>query len=146
MNATAVQSVRPRRRELPPNARRIAGEEHYSGYVIVRLRAGLRSTSDATLFDAAKRLKLDGLAGLLQAFDLMATQRTVRSLKSEQILELERKAASTEFPPLHSLTSVLADQPARPTGDNRRGRQAAERAARGGSRLPRVRRDGTARQ
>ena len=115
MNATPVQSVRPRRRELPPNARRTAGEEHYSGYVIVRLRAGLRSTSDATLFDAAKRLKLDGLAGLLQAFDLMATQRTVRSLKSEQILELERKAASTEFPPLHSLTSYwrinLRDRP-----------------------------------
>ena len=115
MNATPVQSVRTRRRELPPNARRTAGEEHYSGYVIVRLRAGLRSTSDATLFDAAKRLKLDGLAGLLQAFDLMATQRTVRSLKSEQILELERKAASTEFPPLHSLTSYwrinLRDRP-----------------------------------
>ena len=115
MNATHVQSVRTRGRELPPNARRTAGEEHYSGYVIVRLRSGLRSTSDATLFDAAKRLKLDGLAGLLQAFDLMATQRTVRSLKSEQILELERKAASTEFPPLHSLTSYwrinLRDRP-----------------------------------
>jgi subtilisin family serine protease len=115
MNATLVQSVRTRRRELPPNARRTAGEEHYSGYVIVRLRSGLPSTSDATLFDAAKRLKLDGLAGLLQAFELMATQRTVRSLKSEQILELERKAASTEFPPLHSLTSYwridLRDRP-----------------------------------
>ena len=117
MNATPVQSVRTRGRELPPNARRTAGEEHYSGYVIVRLRSGLRSTSDATLFDAAKRLKLDGLAGLLQAFDLMATQRTVRSLKPEQILELERKAASTEFPPLHSLTSYwridLRDRPER---------------------------------
>lgn len=52
-----------------------------------------------------------------QVFDLMATQRTVRSLKPEPILELERKAALTEFPPLHSLTSYwridLRDRPER---------------------------------
>jgi hypothetical protein len=133
MSATPVQSVPTRTRELPPNARRTAGGEHYSGYVIVRLRSGLASTNDATLFDAAKRLKLDGLAGLLQAFDLMATQRTVRSLKSEQILELERKAASTEFPPLHSLTSYWRID-------------LRDRAARSGSGLPRVRGHRTARQ
>jgi hypothetical protein len=41
MNATPAPSVRTRTRELPPNARRAAGGEHYSGYVIVRLRSGL---------------------------------------------------------------------------------------------------------
>jgi hypothetical protein len=115
MNVTPAQSVRPRTRQLPPNARRAAGGEHHSGFVIVRLRSGLPATSEPSLFETAKRLKLDGLANLLQANDLMATQRIVRSLKPQQILEHERQAASTEFPPLHSLTSYwrldLRDRP-----------------------------------
>jgi hypothetical protein len=76
----------------------------HSGFVIVRLRQGLAAGDGDALIDVAKRLQLAGLAGVLESFNL-AGRRSVRSVKPQQIRELERKAAASDFPPLHSLTS-----------------------------------------
>src|SRR2546422_2372644 len=77
--------------------------EIYSGFVIVRLRAGLPQTNDATLIDYAKRSKLDGLADLLGKYK-PTTWRNVRSLTPDQILALEQQATE-EYAPRYSLTS-----------------------------------------
>ena len=95
----------PRTQVRPPNVHRLPDDDQgHSGFVIVRLRHGLAAAEGDTLVEVAKRLQLVGLVGVLQDFDLSA-RRTIRSLPPRQVLELERKAASSEFPPLHSLTS-----------------------------------------
>lgn len=89
----------------PPNVQRVPQDGPiHSGFVIVRLRQGLATGEGDALIDVAKRLQLAGLAGVLQAYDLSG-RRSVRSLRPGQIRELERKAAASDFPPLHSLTS-----------------------------------------
>ncbi|HEV8365516.1 MAG TPA: S8 family peptidase [Gemmatimonadaceae bacterium] len=90
-------------------------ENEHSGFVIVRLNAEVPATAGDSLIDVAKRSKLGGLATALEAFKVTTTRRLVRSLAPEKIIELERSAASTEFPPLRSLTSYwridLRDRP-----------------------------------
>ncbi|HET7698372.1 MAG TPA: S8 family serine peptidase [Vicinamibacterales bacterium] len=76
----------------------------HSGFVIVRLRQGLATGDGDALIDVARRLQLAGLAGVLQTFDL-AGRRSIRSLGAQRIRELERKAAASDFPPLHSMTA-----------------------------------------
>jgi hypothetical protein len=104
-------------RERPPTARRAKGDDDYSGFVIVRLKSGIADPGGDHLADVAERQHLAGLSAVLDAFDLSRTRRVVRSIKPEQILALERKAASSEFPPLHSLTSYwridMRDRPER---------------------------------
>lgn len=90
-------------------------DNEHSGFVIVRLNAEVPATAGDNLLDVAKRSKLAGLATALEAFKLSTTRRLVRSVAPDKILELERKAASSEFPPLRSLTSYwridLRDRP-----------------------------------
>jgi serine protease len=91
--------------QRPSNVRPVPSDTPTrSGFVIVRLRPGIAALESDTLANVAQRLQLSGLAAVLDVFDVLGT-RTIRSAKSQEILELERKAASTEFPPLHSLTS-----------------------------------------
>jgi serine protease len=118
MQESQSTSQGARTRVRPPNVRRMPADSPiHSGFVIVRLRPGLIAAEGDSLIDVARRLQLTGLVTVLDAFDLSNSRRTVRSLKPQQILELERKAASTEFPPLHSLTSYwridMRDKPDR---------------------------------
>ena len=106
MQESLPPATGPRTRARPPNVRRMPADTAvHSGFVIIRLREGLAAADGDNLMDVARRLQLAGLVGVLDAFDLPSARRTIRSLKPQQILELERRAASTEFPPLHSLTS-----------------------------------------
>jgi len=78
----------------------------YSGFIIIRLSERLPLPSDAcdTLSSVAKELRLQGLEKILDEFDLSITRRLVRSMAPSKVLELERVAAKSELPPLHSLT------------------------------------------
>jgi serine protease len=104
-----ISSVRDvsgtRRRERLVSTRRAKTNDEYSGFIIVRLTGDAAATKADSLVDVAKHSKLSGLAALLGEFDLLTSRRVVRSLEPQKILELERRAASTQFPPLHSLTT-----------------------------------------
>lgn len=107
-----------RTRVRPPNVRHMPADTPiHSGFVIVRLRSGIAAAEEDNLIDMARRLQLTGLVAVLDAFDLSSARRTIRSVERQRLLELERKAASTEFPPLHSLTSYwridMRDRPER---------------------------------
>lgn len=94
-----------RRRKPPVNVGRPEGPEEYSGFVIVRLSGNLPIEDSNSLIEVAKKLQLQGLVAVLEQFDLSATRRVVRSLPSKEILRLEREAAKSDLPPLHSLTT-----------------------------------------
>lgn len=82
-------------------------QDAYSGFIIVRLSNNVPVPSEkaATLLDVTKELKLKGLGRLLNEFGLTASWRVVRSLRTEQILDLEKQALKSDLPPLHSLTA-----------------------------------------
>ena len=90
------QTTRPQIR--PPNVHPVPDDRStQSGFIILRLRSGLATADGDALIDVARRLRLTGLLSVLESFDLSAS-RSVRSLRPQQILELERRAASSEFP------------------------------------------------
>lgn len=98
----------PLRRDPPLNGRDTKGAgrpDDYSGFVIVRLKPEYGGVESDHLADVARERKLPGLRSVLEAFDLGATRRVVRSVDGARIRRLEREAIATEFPPLHSLTS-----------------------------------------
>jgi hypothetical protein len=49
--------------------------------------------------------KLHGMEKLLDLYEIKETRPMIRALAPEKILELEKQAARTKLPPLHSLTS-----------------------------------------
>jgi len=75
-----------------------------SGFIIVRLPARLPLTERDDLRKHAKD-RLPGLAAFLSRQPGIATRRLIRSVNPKRLLEMERKAAASEFPPYHSLTS-----------------------------------------
>lgn len=118
----------------------------YSGFVIVRMVEGVAHDSARSLLELAEEQKLAGLqavlermvdspgptAGILDSRPLIELQemdrgwlnclpprpKTLRPARSREIIrDLEKKAATTAFPPLHSLTSYwrldLRKHPAR---------------------------------
>jgi hypothetical protein len=79
----------------------------HSGYVIVRLSARISSLEHDDLYQVVKEQELENLVRLLdeyKPFQIKLT-RLIHSLSPPEILKLERKAATSDFPPLHSLTS-----------------------------------------
>lgn len=80
------------------------GESALTGFVVVRLRAETVGASKAsTLAALAKR---DGMAELARVLDRLGNPKAERLIKAvpiEKVVEMERRAAQTEFPPLHSL-------------------------------------------
>jgi hypothetical protein len=76
-----------------------------TGFVVIRLRAEGNRNSDArTLEEHAKQSGLPGIAVTLEKLGNPKSERLIRVASPEKIHELERRAAQTEFPPLHSLT------------------------------------------
>ncbi len=92
---------RPPRRpvNVPPPGERSADR---TGFVVVRLASG-GDLEARTLRDLAKRRKLGGLTQVLERHHL-DSQPLIRSIKPETLLELERQARQSDFPPLRSLT------------------------------------------
>lgn len=82
--------------------------EQPSGFVVIRLspEAGaLRSNEAAdTLAAHAKQHGLRRLSQVLEHAGSPESHRVVRSVAARKILEMEREAAHTQYPPLHSLT------------------------------------------
>jgi serine protease len=79
-----------------------------SGMVVVRLvgEASLveRDKAAESLDAHADQFDLAGLARLLEESGSPTSYRLVRSVPAERLLEMEREAAQTKYPPLHSLT------------------------------------------
>jgi hypothetical protein len=70
-----------------------------SGFIIIRLAAGISLEKNDDL------RKLPGIAKILAQQKEIPTRRLIRSVDPASLLEREKKAAYSEFPPLHSLTS-----------------------------------------
>lgn len=75
-----------------------------SGFVVVRLQPDLPPGSAATLRAHAEDLGLAALAALLERLGDPPATRLVQVLEPERLLALERRAAGSPWPPLHSLT------------------------------------------
>lgn len=83
----------------------VAGKGVSTGFVTVRLRVAVDAKSQTkTLSDMAKRNALPGLAKILERIGNPKTERLITVVPPEKLLEMERAAASTDFPPLRSLT------------------------------------------
>ncbi|MCK4787425.1 MAG: S8 family serine peptidase [Desulfobacteraceae bacterium] len=85
-----------------------AKKERPSGMVVVRLAAGASPVEQDkvadTLVSHAEMYALKGLLRVLESADSPESYRLVRSVPAEKILDMEREAAQSKFPPLHSLT------------------------------------------
>jgi serine protease len=85
-----------------------AKAERRSGMVVIRLVAAAspvgRDKVAHTLLDHAKMYALKGLSQVLEGVGSPVTHRLVRSISGEKILDMEREAVQTRYPPLHSLT------------------------------------------
>ena len=79
----------------------------YSGFVIIRISQKVNSASESvkSLQSFATKGKLRGIKKLLDLYEIKDTRPVIRALPPEKIFELEKQAAQTELPPLHSLTS-----------------------------------------
>lgn len=75
-----------------------------TGFVTVRLRKdGLDPPKAEPLEQHAKRKGFEGIAAVLEKLGNPKSERLIRAVPMEKVLEMERRAAQTEFPPLHSL-------------------------------------------
>lgn len=85
-----------------------AKEERPSGTVVIRLVAEAspvqRGKVVGTLVAHAKMYALKGLSQVLKSAGSPESHRLVRSIPAEKVLNMEREAAQTKYPPLHSLT------------------------------------------
>ena len=97
-------------RGLPvrPVTRGLAKDDRTSGRVVVRLVTEASAVQRGNAVDAlAAHASTYGLKGLSQALESAGSpesHRLVRSTPPEKILDMEREAARTKYPPLHSLT------------------------------------------
>jgi len=81
-------------------------QTEYSGFVILSLSSNiLPSTEENTLIDLARTRNLLGLVRVLDEFRQVKSSRLINSLPTDEILRLERNAASSSFAPLRSLSS-----------------------------------------
>lgn len=83
-------------------------KERPSGMIVVRLTAEAspieQDRAANTLSSHAEMHDLRGLLRVLKENGSPESHRLVRSAPAEKILDLEREAAQSKFPPLHSLT------------------------------------------
>ncbi|SCX79381.1 choice-of-anchor D domain-containing protein [Nitrosospira sp. Nsp13] len=79
----------------------------YSGFIVIRIAQEAASASESikSLRSFAAECKLHGIEKLLDLYEIKETRPVIRALPPKKILELEKQAAQTELPPLHSLTS-----------------------------------------
>ena len=76
---------------------------NFSGFIIIRFSAHVFIEGD-DLRDFAKE-SLPYLAEILDRHPEIVTRRLIRSVEPRRLLVMEKQAAASEFPPLHSLTS-----------------------------------------
>lgn len=85
-----------------------AKKERPSGMVVVRLTAEASSVEHDKVADTlAIHAEMHALKGLLRVLDGAGSPESYRlahSIAADKILEMEREAAQSKFPPLHSLT------------------------------------------
>jgi hypothetical protein len=82
-----------------------AGTGIPTGFLVVRISAAGSDRADArTLADQAKQQGLSGILTELERLGNPKTQRLITVTAPQKILEMEREAAASEFPPLRSLT------------------------------------------
>ena len=94
-----------KKRPIPPiNLRNPQTAPDFSGFLIIRLVAGVVSKRGRSLDAVAQEFKLVGLATLLKRYKL-PSRRLVTSVSLEQLLMFEDRARQSEFAPLHSLAS-----------------------------------------
>jgi len=94
-----------KKRPIPPiNLRNTKTAPDFSGFLIIRLVAGVVSNSAESLDAVAREFKLDRLATLLKRYKL-PSRRLVTSVSVEQLLTFEGRARDSEFAPLYSLAS-----------------------------------------
>ena len=76
-----------------------------TGFAVIRIR---KTASDSSrtkaLAEHAKRNEMHALSSVLDKLGNPKTERLLTAVPVEQILEMERKAEKTKFPPLRSLT------------------------------------------
>lgn len=97
------ESIVPARPQIGTPGR----NERPSGFVVVRLVADPRvaDAEDATTLAGAAKLRgLERLAHVLEKIGSPETAPLVTSVPGAKLVELERQAAQSKFPPLHSLT------------------------------------------
>ncbi|TVP52446.1 MAG: hypothetical protein EA349_15635 [Halomonadaceae bacterium] len=87
----------------------------YSGFIILRLVPEFGAAEEKSLNALARRHKLGGLAKLLSDAGQQRVRPLIRSLSRKKLLELERRARRSAFPPGNSLASYwridLRDRP-----------------------------------
>ncbi len=74
-----------------------------SGFIIIRLFAHVSET-ERDLRRANKKL-LPGMTGFLERHQEINTRRLISSVSPRTLLNMERKAHASKFPPLHSLST-----------------------------------------
>lgn len=82
-------------------------KQHYSGFIVIRLVQEVSPASELveSLRSFASECHLRGIEKLLDLYGIKDTRPVIRALLPREILELEKQAAQTELPPLHSLTA-----------------------------------------
>lgn len=82
-----------------------AGQGTPTGFVTIMLTPEASAASQAeSLADHAERRENPGLFRLLERIGNPRTERLVQAVPPDKLLEMERAAAATAFPPLRSLT------------------------------------------
>lgn len=82
-------------------------KSHYSGFIVIRLAQKIKPANEPveSLRSFSAACKLQGIEKLLDLYDIKDTRPVIRAFPPNKILELEKQAAQTELPPLHSLTA-----------------------------------------
>jgi len=81
------------------------GGDKPTGFVVVRTSNGIarEGINARSLVDLAKAAGLGRLEKVIDHYDLDAGRRLVSSVKPERLIEMERRAMQSPFPPLRSL-------------------------------------------
>lgn len=86
---------------FPPGASSPGGP---TGFLIVRVSDRFPATTEADFAAVALGIGLADLGSIVARFGLPPPTRLIRSVTAARILELEREAEHSDFPPLRSLT------------------------------------------
>lgn len=102
--------------DTPDGARGADGTaDEYSGYVVVRLEPEVEAGDAEDLYEVARSNELGEILAVLDRLGRPRTARLITRTPPELIRQLERAAADSPFPPLHSLTGYwrvdLRDRP-----------------------------------
>ena len=87
----------------PVNLKPAISKPNPTGFIIIRLQKNVSIDGSDLRRDGKE--KLPKLTTLLERFPEIVTRRVVRSVDPKKLLAMEKAAATSEFPPLHSLTS-----------------------------------------